>query len=636
MPPETLRFRPTSKVMTLAKWSPSALALAGAAVVVLLVSPAMSRCAHAFGGVWSSQAAPVKQTAERIVFVDNPDSTVTAIVQLDYAGPSPRFAWVIPVPGKPTVGISSNTLFERLDAATAPEYWVEVTDGPCTHAPDAAVPAAPSRPDDAAAPAMKVDRGSVGPYDYVDLVVDPQRGDPTEFATHWLTSNGYEVTGIESAALGWYLSRGYHLLAFRLTSGLDAAAGAIRPVVLTYESKQPTIPLRPTAVSAREGMGVQVWVFGPSQAVPVNYRSLVLDEARIDWLSAGRFAAGTLPKGGVGPVGAHVSRPSNYDAVVAAADREASGQGFVTELGGPASQYRALVWSSLDAKELPTIASQHYADGIDAIIAANGLFGGWDGWQDAIRAATALPADVTIDAFARDPGRYRGLAKVDTVRFFERLREGVVKPVADAAAMFDRAPYLTRLYGVMRPDAMTIDPVFDYDVDLAQISNVHVARQRIDCGRTPDRQDASWRLRVPQGGVIAGQGNLWPVSAEAMPANLKIVDLSGGGAGTVVKDNSDAIGRPLSMAGAPGRDIDMPHPPQNGALIGSTQIVPVQEEAAPTYASRPPAVGTGCSIASAGAGAGFATLAPWLPLACAIVTRRRRPRGAVAESAARS
>ena len=101
----------------------------------------MSRRAYAFGGFWSSQTAPVKQAAEEIVFVDNPDSTVTAIVQIKYAGPSQKFAWVIPMPGRPTIGVSSNTVFRRLDAATAPEYWVEVTvEGRCKpqDRPDAA------------------------------------------------------------------------------------------------------------------------------------------------------------------------------------------------------------------------------------------------------------------------------------------------------------------------------------------------------------------------------------------------------------------------------------------------------------------------------------------------------------------
>ena len=89
----------------------------------------------------------------------------------------------------------------------------------------------------------------------------------------------------------------------------------------------------------------------------------------------------------------------------------------------------------MDDQDFATISSQKYADGIDAIVAASGLYGGWDGWKDAIEGATTLPAGVTIDEFGRNPDRYRGAAKVDTARFFQLLDEKVIRPVADTAAM---------------------------------------------------------------------------------------------------------------------------------------------------------------------------------------------------------
>jgi hypothetical protein len=85
-------------------------------------------------------------------------------------------------------------------------------------------------------------------------------------------------------------------------------------------------------------------------------RAALLNEARIDWLTAGKYVEGTLPAGGVGPFGPYVSKPSNYDAIVTAAANEAGGQGFVTDLGGPASQYRTKVWSSLDDEEFRSIS----------------------------------------------------------------------------------------------------------------------------------------------------------------------------------------------------------------------------------------------------------------------------------------
>jgi hypothetical protein len=529
----------------------------------------MTHRAYAFGGFWSSQTAPVKQAGEEIVFVDNPDSTVTAIIRITYVGPSQKFAWVVPVPGRPTIGVSSETVFQRLDEATAPQYWVEVTvEGTCKpgDSPGAAFDAeagtggAPSASNTtAASPVATIDQGSVGPYEYVDVTAGPSHGDPAKVATDWLKRNGYDLTGLESKALSPYLQAGFHLLAFKLTKGTDV--GAIRPVILTYESKLPMIPIRPASVAARDDMGIQVWVIGRSRAVPDNYKSLVLNEARIDWLTGGKFVAGTLPAGGVGPFGPHVGKPSNYDAVVTAAANEAGGQGFVTELGGPASQYRDKVWSSLDNQELPTISSRSYADGIDAIFAASRRFGGWDGWKDAIRGATTLPAGVTIDEFGRNPDQYRGMAKVDAAKFFKLLGEKVVKPVADTAAMLYKAPYLTRLYTTMSPGEMTVDPAFHYDFDLAQVSNIHIAKQFIQCVPTLNRHDAPWRIQPPQGGVIVGNGNGgWPVA---------------GGSGTSSAPSPNASG------------------------------------------------GTKCSVSHVGAGSGSA-LSPWSPLAGLIFGRRRR------------
>jgi hypothetical protein len=207
----------------------------------------------------------------------------------------------------------------------------------------------------------------------------------------------------------------------------------------------------------------------------------------------------------------------------------------------------------------------------------------------------------------------------------------VIAPVADAAAMFDRAPYLTRLYTTVSPDERTVDPDFDYDMDLAQVSNVHIARQVLDCGPSLDRHDAPWRMKLPQGGVIVGRGTEWPVPADALPANLAIVDLATGGPGTVVKDNGQAIGTSLfKTAGTAGDGLEVPRPPQNGAMIGGSQSVtayrprsvPAQGETAATYEG-PPAGSTRCSVACAGAGMG-SSLASWLPLAGAVVARRRR------------
>ena len=45
-------------------------------------------------------------------------------------------------------------------------------------------------------------------------------------------------------------------------------------------------------------------------------------------------------------------------------------------------------------------------------------------------------------------------------------------PIADTAALFYNAPYLTRLYTRLSADEMTVDPAFQYNFELAQVTNL--------------------------------------------------------------------------------------------------------------------------------------------------------------------
>src|SRR5262245_5792866 len=67
----------------------------GAALVGALV-PAGP--ANACGGLFCSQAAALNQSAERIIFSNDGNGTVTAVIQIMYQGPSENFSWLLPIP----------------------------------------------------------------------------------------------------------------------------------------------------------------------------------------------------------------------------------------------------------------------------------------------------------------------------------------------------------------------------------------------------------------------------------------------------------------------------------------------------------------------------------------------------------
>src|SRR5690242_9014231 len=97
---------------------------AGILVPALLSVP---NSARACGGFFcSSPSLPINQAAERIVFAENGDGTVTAVIQILYQGPAQNFSWLLPISTVPTQGqtiaVASNLAFQRLQQATNPQY----------------------------------------------------------------------------------------------------------------------------------------------------------------------------------------------------------------------------------------------------------------------------------------------------------------------------------------------------------------------------------------------------------------------------------------------------------------------------------------------------------------------------------
>jgi hypothetical protein len=610
------------------QWSSMSRAAVRASALALAMAPLAVERAQAFGGVFSTSAS-VRQSALRVVFIDEPGPAITAVVALDYAGDAEALAWLVPVRSKPgEVSVSSNVLIDRLDGATAPRYWASVkVAGMCMGAlapQDSYVDGGLVAPDEnAPPPPVRVsERGTAGSYEWTHIAADRSAADPAAALTAWLTTNGFSV---DSKVLAPYAKDGYGFLALRLMAG--AERGTVRPLAFTYEG-EPVVPIRAAASSAQDDLALSVWLFGPSQAVPENYPSLVLNDALIEWSSARKFTASVLPAGGAGPFGPRLPLPNGYDALVAAAVDEAGGRGFVTELAGPASQYRERVWSALDEENFNTLTSTEYEDGFDALYAASVLYAGWDGFQEAVTAALTLPDGVDFEQFAIDPEQHRGSARIDVQLLFRGLEQKVVRPVSELAARFVRAPYLTRLYGRFDAADLTVDPRFVYNFDLDQLSNVHVARQYATCRPELARpEDAPWRIELPQGGSVVGEAGSWPLSLGALPANLKVVTLGTSGSGIVVQDNSESIGMKLfANAGLPDQATTVPAMPQHGSRIGGTQSVRPPPASAGEAGDRPSeAAADGCALASDARSdgtllGGFIMLMAWKGL------RRRRGR----------
>lgn len=570
------------------------------ALAVAATALALPRPAAACGGFACSAAQPVVQDAEQIIFSDNGDGTVTAVIQIQYSGAAESFAWVLPVPGTPEIGVSSNLAFSRLGLQTAPQFQLtRSSEGACDTPPPflGADAAADSAAADAGSFVDVVDSGTVGPYDYVTISLDPEAENPGDVAVDFLRDGGYDVDETARDLLGPYLASGMNLIAFRLTK--NALSGSIRPIVMTYTSARATIPIRPTAMAAADEMGVRVWVLGEHRAIPANYRHVVLNLARYDWLS---------------PAG-------NYNALVSAAVDEAGGRAFVTELAGA----RAAIMPSV-FNESETLDPTRYdgIDGFELVAELVNRYGLFDGMGDALTAHLSLPEGIPVANFLSCPNCFRGDFAADAFDAFDRAGflasvEGlVVAPLRATHELLGRRPYMTRLYTRISAEEMTVDPEFDFNPDLSDVSNRHTATQVIHCAPNRYVADAPWTVTLPDGlGTVEGQFG-WPYRAafESPPAALRIEQLGTSGPPEIVEDRTDTVRARLASDASSFR-------PTPGHTPGSGDPDPMDpsdpRDPDPTMSAGADDFGCGCRVGGGASGSAWVVF-----LATAWFWRRRR------------
>jgi hypothetical protein len=527
--------------------------------------------ADACGGLFCSASSPVNQAAERIIFAQD-GGTVHAVIEIQYAGPSENFAWVLPVPGgvPVEVGVSSKQALDALQGQSNPTYTLTTTFESCEIADDGAGgsfspgaggsgPLAPS-PED---PTVEViASGTVGPYDYAQLAVDESLPNVVDVITNWLEENGYDVASLGIDRLESYLESGLDLIAFRLTKGTDT--GSIRPIALSWSADYPMIPIRPTAVAANDDMGVMVWVLGPARAVPTNYFHLELNEAKINWFNPG---------------------PTYNDVVIAAAD-EAGGQGFVTEQSTNAESFRSALLPEFLETEFTELRTGQFASlqvFFESVIRfatleipATYTSEFYDGFLDTLKEPDLLPlregatpeqfaacvscyfeVDVAVrnDRYPETPydAATDPLNAINVVAFLDGLEENVMKPLRDTQALFEPGLTATRFYTTLSADEMTVDPAFDFNADLPAVDNVHTAERFIRCNGTQ-------QVTLPQGFVVeTPNGSTWPVTvADELPLNYQVLQLGLSGLGDIVIDNEDRIVEKLTELDIGGTPDDVP------------------------------------------------------------------------------
>ncbi len=485
-------------------------------LVLAMLVPFAPNVAEACGCFAAPTAAtPVVQTGERIVFAVE-DGEVVAHIQIQYNGDAEDFAWMVPVPSVPELKVGSESLFEALETATRPTFTVNFQSGEdcfdeegCGFDGEDALFAAPNEADPR--DSVAVVQSEAGPYEYAVV-----RADAKAPMFEWLAENGYFVPSASDASFEPYIRPGAFFLALKLRA--TASVGDLQPVVLTYPADRPMIPIVLTSMGATNNMGVAVWVLGSARAVPVNYQHVVVNDEHIQWANGA----------------------DNYAEVVRRAIDEAEDHhAFVTEYAGPVFPARnAMNAYAITIDEAALGAIDPVRDFVNAL-QRNGF--------RAEQLIAILSRELRLDADDLD-GRsgnalwevYFGRARVipreefDSPAVAAEIFETIVAPLEEATALLGRHAYLTRLLTILSPDEMTLDPVFDFNPDLADVSNQRTVRQMNYCN------DDGVELSYSDGRIQRDpQGVFRPKDGAPFAARVEVLGLEG--APTVVVDNAALI-----------------------------------------------------------------------------------------------
>jgi hypothetical protein len=160
-----------------------------------------------------------------------------------------------------------------------------------------------------------------------------------------------------------------------------------------------------------------------------------------------------------------------------------------------------------------------------------------------------------VDEYLGCPPCYpEAIEGLDTQAFIDGLGEEVVEPMIATQELVGSRPYVTRFYTTLSAPEMDLDPLFDFNPDLPDVSNVHTARRVIECHRSIYQWEAPSRFELEDGRVVRlNAGAPWPFlvgDEDAPPANVQVLALTTSGPGTVVQDNSEAIDQALQRHNA--------------------------------------------------------------------------------------
>jgi MYXO-CTERM domain-containing protein len=254
-------------------------------VVGLGMTAVGERNAAACGGVFENpNEIEDVITDHRMILSISPQQT-TLYDEIEFTGKASSFAWVLPIKGTATIGLSADLVFSTLDTLTQAQVVTPPTNCP----PPPSCGDSEFDGPEASGAGFAADAGTlsgstvtvteqqqVGPYETVQL----HSSDPNAL-TNWLTSHGYSMPSGASSVVSAYIAEGFDFLAMKLAPGQGVTA--MRPVRVTTPGASPVLPLRMVSVGTGATTGVTLWVVADGRYEPQNFPFFQLSNAQLAW-----------------------------------------------------------------------------------------------------------------------------------------------------------------------------------------------------------------------------------------------------------------------------------------------------------------------------------------------------------------
>jgi hypothetical protein len=251
----------------------------GVVAAVSAVGLVGERRASACGGCFHPPTQTVTDITDERMLLAVSATQSTLYDQIEYSGTPSSFAWVLPIHGTVTVGLSADVLFDSIDTLTATQINPPPQNCPAPTncvAPKGAAAFASADGGGVLGSVQVLSQANVGPYATVQL-----HSTDSGALDSWLTSNGYNIPAAIQPILDAYVTEGFDFLAMKLLP--NQGVQAMRPVRVTTSGASLSLPLRMASIGTGAITGITIWVVADGRYEPQNFPFFHIDDSQLVW-----------------------------------------------------------------------------------------------------------------------------------------------------------------------------------------------------------------------------------------------------------------------------------------------------------------------------------------------------------------